>query len=182
MMFMASDRIAEDLALRFTWGVLRAPPGHEFVLPDSGVSIVDPTPPHPFSGAAFRSSPNAETIMVADPTFVLALVPGPPDWHDKTIEASLVEDFNLRSYAWSDAAYYGRSQKVVADMRALAKRQGARVARYEPNPGRIWITEGEGPEAGEHEFIGYAADGSEVRQRFFVHPEALKGSKPYTGD
>jgi hypothetical protein len=183
-MFLNADAIAEDLLRNFTWGVVRAPDGAELVLPGMGITLHDPTPPHPGSGLGFRSSPNAETILPVDPSFAIALLPGPPEWFDASMDEAAAEDLNLRAYAWSDAAFYGRSQKIVADVRALARRERARVGAYEPRGGTIWVTEGDGEtslEGGAHEFVGEDASGVVRRQRFFVKPGALDDARPFRG-
>jgi Protein of unknown function (DUF4238) len=54
--FMACDVVAEKLVQSFTWTVVRAPADAEFVLPGMGITLYDPTPPHPHSGFGFASS------------------------------------------------------------------------------------------------------------------------------
>jgi hypothetical protein len=184
MMFLAADNVAEKLIRDFTWVVARAPGGAELVLPSMGITLYDPTPPHPGSGPGFQSSPNAETVLPVDPSFALALSPGPPEWREAAIDEAAVEDINLRAYAWSDAAFYGRSQKTVADVRTLARRQRARVGAYEPRGGTIWVTEGDGEtpfEGDVHEFVGEDASGVVRRKRFFVKPGALDDATPFRG-
>jgi hypothetical protein len=112
------------------------------------------------------------------------LLPGPPDWFDASMDEIAAEDLNLRAYAWSDAAFYGRSQKIVADVRGLGRRERARVGAYEPRGGTIWVTEGDGEtpfEGDVHEFVGEDASGVLRRQRFFVKPGALDDAKPFRG-
>jgi hypothetical protein len=181
-MFVALDEVAKDLVEKFTWIVVRAPTDAELVLPGMGISLYDPTPPNPHSGFGFRSSPNSQTLIPVDPRFALALTPGEPVWREADASVEDVDEMNLRAYAWSDAACYGRSQKVVTDLRALARRNRGRVGELAPRPGRIWITEGEadGPETGEFEFTGHSPTGS-VRRRFIVKPGAFEGVKPFRG-
>jgi hypothetical protein len=179
-MFIAADKVAETLVVNFSWAVLRAPVAKQFVLPDMGITIYDPTPRNPAGGRAFASSPNAETVMPVDPSFAVALSPGPPVWEDVELDDAAVEDVNLRAYAWSDAAVYGQSQKVVTDLRRLSRRHRERVGKFKPRPGRLWIAEGEQPMTGEVEFTGYGP-GGQTRQRFVVHPGAYGDSEPFRG-
>ena len=93
------------------------------------------------------------------------------------VGADVVEKANLRAYAWSDAALYGISQKIVTDLRGYARCNGARIARFTPRTGRLWMTEAQnGPETGEFEFTGHSPDG-EVKQRFDVLPGAFDVSE-----
>jgi hypothetical protein len=66
--------------MNFSWAVIRAPADKQFVLPDMGITLYDPTPRMPTSALGFGSSPNAETVVPADPSFALALMPGFPVW------------------------------------------------------------------------------------------------------
>jgi hypothetical protein len=172
-MFMATAEVAEELARSFTWTVVRAAAGAEFVLPGMGITLYDPTPPFPGSGVGFRSSPNVQTVIPVDPTFALAVTPGEPAWREAQASVDDVDEVNLRAYACSDSAFYGRSQQVVTAVRALARQRRAQVASFRPRPGRVWVAEGDegGPPTGELEFTGYAPE-NRLRQRFVVHPEA----------
>jgi hypothetical protein len=175
LMFLAADKVAEQLVMGFSWAVLRAPEDVKFVLPDMGLTIYDPSPRIPDS-VAFMSSPNAETVIPVDPSFAIALMPGPSDWGEGQIDARAVEEVNLRAYAWSEPAVYGQSQKVVCDLRSLARRRRQKVGAFKPRPGRIWITEGEDdPRSGLTEFVGHSPEGTTL-QRFLVHPKAHEES------
>jgi hypothetical protein len=180
-MFLALDQVAEDLVTNFSWKVLRAPVDRELVLPDMGLTMYDPTPPHPDSGLGFRSSPNTETVLPVDPTFAIALTPGAPEWHDEEVDEAAIEEINLRAYAWSNAAFYGRSQKVVTDLRVNARRQTERLAQFAPRSGRMWVTEVEGgPTTGELEFTGHSPEGQR-RARFVIDPRAFDDVTPFRG-
>jgi hypothetical protein len=180
-MFLAADKVAEGLVMGFTWAVIRAPLGSQFVLPDMGITLYDPTPPMPASGLGFGSSPNAETVMPVDPTFAVSLSPGPPVWRDVELDSAAVDDVNLRAYAWSEAAVYGQSQKVVTDLRRLARRHPQRVGEFKPRPGRIWLSEiEEGEKPGVLEFTGHSPEG-EARGRFVVDPRAYDAREPFRG-
>jgi hypothetical protein len=180
-MFIAAERVAEQLVMGFSWAALRAPGDVDLVLPGMGITLYDPTPPFLESGLGFASSPNVETILPIDPTFAIALTPGPPSWNDVEIGADDVEEINLRAYAWSDACFYGPSQKVVTDLRASARRQRTRVAKFMPRPGRIWLAESvDGPKSGEFEFVGHSPSGSS-RRRFVVEPGAFDDAEPFRG-
>lgn len=181
MMFVAAEQVAAKLVSGFTWAVLRASDDSKLVLPGMGITLYDPTPPYPESGLGFASSPNAETIVPVDPAFALALTPGTPTWNEGTISVDDVAEINLRAYAWSDDCYYGSSQQVVTDLRAVARRKRLQVAQFAPRPGRIWVAESEdGPKTGEMEFVGHAPTGT-ARRRFIVEPGAYEGTKPYRG-
>jgi hypothetical protein len=174
IMFNGLDRVAFDLVYGFTWGVVRLPDGADLVLPDMGITQYDPTPPFPGSGLGFGSSPNAETILPVDPRFALVITPGPATWHDAEISARHAEDINLRSYAWSDVATYGRSQKSVSDVRRLARKHPRRLAELAPRSGKLWVADvPEEARGGDFEFTGYAPSGTS-RQRFSVSPEAFE--------
>lgn len=181
LMFLAVEHVAAQLVAGFTWAVFRAPDDAQFVLPGLGITLHDPTPPYPESGLGFASSPNAETIVPIDPTFAIALTPGAATWNDVAIDAAAVAEINLRAYAWSDACFYGGSQKIVTDLRANARRQRTQVARFAPRTARLWVTESEGgPKTGEFEFVGHSPTGT-ARRRFVIEEGAFDGMKPYTG-
>jgi hypothetical protein len=180
-MFVAADQVAEDLVAKFAWGVIRTPGAKEFVLPDMGITMYDPTPRMPASGLGFGSSPNTETVLPVDPSFAIALTPGPPVWDDAGVDGAAVDELNLRAYAWSSAAVYGQSQKVVTDIRRLARQKREMVGRFKPRPGRLWIAEGdEEKRVGEIEFVGHSPDGT-ARQRFMVDPRAYDEGESFRG-
>jgi hypothetical protein len=180
-MFVAADKVAEDLVAKFAWGVIRTPGAKEFVLPDMGITMYDPTPRMPASGLGFGSSPNTETVLPVDPSFAIALTPGPPVWDDAGVDGAAVDELNLRAYAWSSAAVYGQSQKVVTDIRRLACQKREMVGRFKPRPGRLWIAEGdEEKRVGEIEFVGHSPDGT-ARQRFMVDPRAYDEGESFRG-
>jgi hypothetical protein len=180
-MFIAADKIAATLATSFSFGVARAPAGREYVLPDMGITMYDPTPRFPGSGAGFASSPNVESVLPVDPSFAIVVMPGPLGWADAEIDEEVVDEVNLRSYAWSQAAVYDQSQKVVTDLRRLARRKSVGVARFKPRRGRLWIAEGdEGKKTGELEFVGHSPEG-QTRARLVVHPEAYDDDVKYPG-
>jgi Protein of unknown function (DUF4238) len=164
-LFVALDRVAQGLLEDMPWTVVRSPVGYEFVLPGLGVTLYDPTPPYPESGLGFASSPNTETVLAVDPAFALMLSPGSPVWRLVEADAAQMRELNLRAYAWSDVAVYGRSQRVVADLRVLARREAVRLAKLRPRSGRVWITEVDGGcrRGGEHEFTGHGPDGRSTR-------------------
>jgi len=180
-MFIATEKVAEQLVTGFTWAVFRAPADAEFVLPGLGITLHDPTPPFPESGLGFASSPNAETVMPIDPTFAIALTPGLATWNDVAVDAGAVTEINLRAYAWSDTCLYGASQKIVTDLRASARAKRAEVARFAPRPARLWVTESAaGPRTGEFEFVGHSPTGT-ARRRFVIEEGAFDGMEPYRG-
>jgi hypothetical protein len=180
-MFVAADKVAEVLVMDFAWGVIRAPASKQFVLPDMGITLYDPTPRMPASGLGFGSSPNTETVLPVDPAFAIALTPGPPVWKDASVDEAAVEEVNLRAYAWSDAAVYGQSQKAVTDIRRLARQKRELVGRFKPRPGRLWIADvDEEKKVGEVEFVGHSPEGT-TRQRFLVDPRAYDEGESFEG-
>jgi hypothetical protein len=180
-MFLEADKVAEALVMNFAWGVIRAPVAKQFVLPDMGITLYDPTPRMPGSGLGFGSSPNTETVLPVDPSFAIALTPGPPVWKDAEVDGAAVDELNLRAYAWSSAAVYGQSQKVVTDIRRLARQKRAMVGRFKPRPGRLWIADvDEEKKVGEIEFVGHGPEGT-ARQRFMVDPRAYDEGESFRG-
>jgi hypothetical protein len=173
LMFMALDRIAPTLVTDFDWLAVEAPVGSEFVLSDVGIGHFDPTPPHAHAGSAWRSSPNSQTTMAIDRQLALVVTPGHGRWGRTMIDGEDVDDLNLRSYAVSEVCYFGSGQKVVCDLRVLAKRNAVKVARYRARPGRLWVTEVEGrPKTGVLDFTGHSTEG-EVKARLEVDPQAF---------
>jgi hypothetical protein len=137
LMFLALDKVAPMLVMEFDWLVVEAPAETEFVLSDVGLVHFDPTPPHPHSGSAWRSSPNSQTTMAIDRRFSLVVTPGHGRWGRTTIDKDDVDDLNLRSYATSEVCYYGSQQKVVCDLSRTCETKRAEAG---PLPAAAWTS------------------------------------------
>jgi hypothetical protein len=134
LMFLAWESTAREIVDHFEWAVVRAPEGAEFVCSDNPVVHIDPTLRGSRvggGGLGFGSSAYAMTTFPLDPTFALVITPlGRPSWVETEVEPRMVEEINFATYAWAERAIYGRNQKVVTDIRRLAKSSPRRVARY----------------------------------------------------
>jgi hypothetical protein len=140
MMYMAMEHTATHLTAAFTWTLLRAPAGRDFVIGDTPVAIIDPTL-DPRLGLGFATSPNTETTFPLDPSLCLHLKPGGEAWLEREASAAEVDDVNLRAYAWAQHSIYGRSQAAVTAVRAVAKSSRPTVIRYAPRAGKMWFGE-----------------------------------------
>ena len=131
LMFMTWQEQAAILVNQCEWAVFRAPAHCEFVLSDNPVVHFDPTLERVDGGLGFASSGYAHTSFPVDPRFCICLRPlGHPQWSDGPTDAHSVEEINLATYAWADRALYGRSQKILSDLRILARETPRRLARY----------------------------------------------------
>jgi Protein of unknown function (DUF4238) len=142
-MFMALDQAAGYLTSAFTWTLLRAPAGASFVIGDTPIALVDVTI-HPELGLGYGTSPATETTFPLDPFLCLHLQldsGGAGPWVEREATRAEVEDVNLRSYAWAQHSIYGSSQAAVTAVRALAKANPHRLARYAAKSGKLWFGE-----------------------------------------
>jgi hypothetical protein len=130
MMLKTADDLATEV-YAMTWVVLLAGEG-EFVLGDRCLSMVDPTPPNPWTGNAWRSSPNAETVIPLCSRAALLLTPGEPRIGRQELTAREVLGINLRSYGWAERFLFGRSQAVLTAVHRDAKRHPSRVPKPQP--------------------------------------------------
>ncbi len=179
LMFMALDRTGPMLVEQFDWMFLDIETDvGEVVLPDVGVTLLDPTPPFEESGTGFASSLNAETVLHLSPQLVLLIRPGEGYGYRQEAAPSDIEKLNLRAVACSDRCIYGRTRELVEGVLDLAGDDPQRVESLRPRPPRMWITEShEGePEAGVHEFVGYSRGGTATR-RFHVSREGIEEAR-----
>jgi hypothetical protein len=120
--------------------VMRAPAGYEFVIGDHAVSMYDPTigTPGGSTGNALASSPMAETVLPLDRSVaVLLSFDGQGDWKDLEVEPGVVQDMNLRAYAWAEEEIYGSSQARVVAVREYARAYGPLAVKYRPRLGGL---------------------------------------------
>jgi hypothetical protein len=110
------------------WTILRATDA-EFITNDRGIAMFDPTPRFPWSGNAWLSSPNAEATMPLGPDACLRMTPGEERFSTRTVEATVVEEINLRTYGWAEQSIFGTSQEAVVQVHRVAKRDRRRVPR-----------------------------------------------------
>ena len=127
LLLHTSAPIAETVAsLRWT---LVSSETQQFVTSDRGIAMHDPTPPFPWTGHAWRSSPNAQTTVPLGPWRCLLVEAGPAGMGVDIASPSTVREVNLRTYGWAKRFVYGRTQSVVSDLRRDAKRKPRMVTR-----------------------------------------------------
>ncbi|MDX6634358.1 MAG: hypothetical protein QOF06_561 [Solirubrobacterales bacterium] len=120
LLLQSAHELAMEMFAGTEWTLLRSHTGM-FVTSDRGTVSFDPSPAHPWSGAAVLSSPDAETFFPISATHCLRISPGDPEL--KTVEPtpSKVMEINLRIYGWADRYIYGGSQKDVCAVRGALK-------------------------------------------------------------
>jgi len=91
--------------------------------------MFDPTPKTPWSGNAWASSPNAQTIIPVSSTTAILVTPGEPGTGWIEADPVDVDQINLRTYGWADRFLFGASQELVSGLRRKAKRRPALVVR-----------------------------------------------------
>lgn len=126
--------ISADLALTIypaDWTLLRTQTA--FVTSDTGLSMHDPTPPLPWTGNAWFSSPQAETAIPLSSSACLLITLG-NEARIRELDATDDETdrLNLRAYGWASDYAYGESQEVVVELRRLAKRRPTEVPSPRP--------------------------------------------------
>lgn len=130
-----------EIAAEMSWTVMRAPSGCEFVIGDNAVTMYDPTVDASSdpSGNALASSPFAETVLPLDPAVAVRLTFEDDPWRDEEITPDLVEELNLRTYAWADREIYGSSQTLVVSTRERARANPRLCANFEPRRGGVLV-------------------------------------------
>jgi len=130
---------AHDLAMEFfsemAWTLLSAIEG-QFITSDRGTVSVDPTPPHPWSSASPKSSPNATTYFPISAACCIVMHPGEPILLTEAVSRKMVTEINLRIYGWSERFIYGGSQEAVAAVRRALKTAKPGLV-VEPQPARM---------------------------------------------
>ncbi len=110
------------------WSLLRACDG-EFITSDRALAMHDPSPKHPWSAQAWRSSPDVETTIPLSSDTCLLITPGPPITEERDISRERLERINLRTYGWAERYVYGSSQQTVVELRRLAKARPRDIVR-----------------------------------------------------
>lgn len=108
-------------AYMLPWTLLRASEG-SFVCSDRPLTMHDPTPPHPWAGAAWLSSEMVVTTMPLSSTACLRISPQNRDHFAERRTVKHVGHINLRTYGWATRYVYGPSAEVLQRLheRALA--------------------------------------------------------------
>jgi len=130
-----------EIAANMSWAVMRAPKGSEFAVGDNVVTMYDLTlvGSNGPTGNALASSPFAETVLPVDRRVAVRLTVDCDDWTDAEIDPGLVDELNLRSYAWADGDVYGSSQALVVGVRGQARRHPTLRAKFAPRRGSLLI-------------------------------------------
>src|SRR6185295_2241055 len=126
LMLSTADDVASQV-YAMTWVVVYADEG-EFITGDHPLSMFDPTPRFPWSGTAWASSPNAESVFMLSPRACLLVTPGLPRTGREHVGRDRVDEFNLRTYGFAHRHIFGRTQEVVARVRRQARKAPQRVA------------------------------------------------------
>jgi hypothetical protein len=163
-MFMSLDHSSGYLTSEFTWTLLRAPASTVFLIGDTPIAQIDLTLDREL-GLGYATSPATETTFPLDPSLCLHLTPdsdeaGPCVEREAT--RAELDDINLRSYSWAQHSIYGNSQGAITAVRAQAKANRHKVARYAPKSGKLWFGE---EVAGERVWDGFSATEAGVKAR-----------------
>jgi len=122
--------IADEI-FSLEWVVLTAE-GAEFITSDRPISMVDPAPPHPWSGNGWRSSAKAISFFPMSPTKGLFMQAGNRRITGAASEPRQVRRLNLMTYGWAERFIYGRSQEVVGSVRRQARSHPRDVVQPRP--------------------------------------------------
>lgn len=178
LMFTNLDELVPRLVTQFDWRFYRIPfEAGELVLPDVGVTMYDPTPKLPLSGAGLASSPNSEIVLHLAPDLAVVVRPGTGRGDAFKATVRHVEALNMRAVANSDRCIYGCSRELVESVLASAAADPDRVEALRPRPGTLWIAEGEGePQPGPINFTGYSLAGT-VEETLYVSREGIEEAR-----
>jgi hypothetical protein len=147
LMLSTADDLA-SLISRMAWTLLIAQEG-EFGTSDRALSQYVPHFRFPWSGHAWLASPDTETTFALSPQHCLVFRPEPPSIATADADERLVDQVNLRTYAWAAHYVYGRTQRVVTEVRRNAKARPA--ITQVPRPTRqvvCWTADPDHPEVG----------------------------------
>jgi hypothetical protein len=115
------------MAMEITTDVIRELPwtlfhteSRAFVCSDRPITMHDPTPPDPWSGAAWLSSPNVITTVPLSSTCCLRICHGDRShWTTRRVQLQ-VEAINLRTYGWASRFVYGSSADLLQRLHVYA--------------------------------------------------------------
>ena len=160
-----------ELVYGLDWVLLQAEDA-EFVTSDRPISMADPSPRHSWTGNGWISSPNAINFYPLSPHQGLLIHQGDEcGWSVATSGPKQVRRLNLQTYGWAERRIFGRTQQVVTEVRAQAKRYPNEVVR--PRPAKYVMLEPAAP--GDPEgFVFRDAHG----QDRFVRPTVVDPDGP----
>ena len=167
-LFLGECTLMGYVIFALDWTVVRTE-GLPFVLGDTPVSLWDPTPPYPGSGAGVLSSPKVEMFIPLDPSFGIWARPNPEHleairdlmedlpqlsdekqaeaigpleggWAESHATEDDVNELNLRTYTHAQRYVFG-SQEAVCRTHRFAHRNPVRRIAVTPAPPRIHILE-----------------------------------------
>ncbi len=140
MMFVSADQAGLMLTAEFTWTLLAAPDDEQFICSDTPLAIYDEEPEFEGSGLGYGSG-SAETTLALDPGHCLLIRHGKKLWTRRAATAELVDEINLRTYAWAQGRIYGPTEELLRDVHKRAQKEPERVRAREPRPGKLWAVE-----------------------------------------
>ncbi len=83
----------------------------------------------------------AATPLPLDPNHCLLIRYGSEPWARGLANPELVDEINLRTYAWAQGRIYGPSEELLQSVHALAQANPERVRAREPRPPKLWTVE-----------------------------------------
>lgn len=180
LMFAHLDTIVPTLLGEFDWRFIEIKRSGEFVLPDCGVTLYDPTPTFPSAATGLMSSPTSETVLHLSPKLVMVVRPGRGVGDREEASAGQIETLNLRAVADSERCIYGSSEEVVTQVLDAADANPQRIEAMRPRPMTLWIAEGEGePQAGRPiTFTGYSLAGTRT-QDVVISQEGIEEARKH---
>jgi hypothetical protein len=127
LLMQTAHELSVDMFAETEWTLLRAG-GERFITSDRATASFDPSPAHPWSGAAVLSSPDAETYFPISAEHCLKISPGTPSLVLEDAPNSRVTEINLRIYGWAERFIYGGTQQDVCSVRKALKGSKRRFA------------------------------------------------------
>jgi hypothetical protein len=135
VLLQSAHELEMEMFVGTEWTLLRSRT-HKFVTSDRGTASFDPSPAHPWSGAAVLSSSDAETFFPISADHCLRISPGDPKLKTVEVSSSHAMEINLRIYGWADRYIYGGSQNDVCVVRRALKTSKRKYA-LPPTPARF---------------------------------------------
>jgi Protein of unknown function (DUF4238) len=131
--FQGARWMAQQLCTRMSWGLYEAPDGHEFVISDHPLVMFDPERTDDVAIGWFSPSVEATMPLGRRVCLFLSLSTTPPTPFGRhLVDAQVVRDINLRTYASAEWSIFGSSQAVLQSVRSDAKKRKDLVAMYRP--------------------------------------------------